>query len=104
MSSASAPGQWQSSAKAPNGGDASPDARREMSSHQKLVAPHFAAQFPIQMKHAFEKDVILRRPRRGLYSPIARFPGAEAPGWPYVAPVGGFIHQAHLCEMSRVEP
>ena len=52
------------------------------------------------MKHAFEKDVILRRPRRGLYSPIARFPGAEAPGWPYVAPVGGFIHQTYLWVMT----
>ena len=41
--------------KAPKGGDASPDAKPEMSSHQKLVAPHFAAQFPIQMKRAFEK-------------------------------------------------
>ena len=41
------------------------------------------------MKRALGKDVILRRPRRGLSSPIARFPGAEAPGWPYVAPVGG---------------
>jgi hypothetical protein len=60
-----------------------------MSSHQKLIVPHFAVQFPIQMKRALGKDVILRRPRWGLSSTIARFPGAEAPGWPYVAHVGG---------------
>jgi hypothetical protein len=45
-------------------------------------------------------DVLLRRPRWGLRWENAVVPGAEAPGWRYVAPVGGSIQS--ICAKSGV--